>query len=76
MRFYAFNPLAGGILSGKYRFDEPAATGRYAKGTVMGDRYRYVLYVDSVEKKLFCCSRFRCFGQGILVCGIIQVLFY
>lgn len=40
MRFYAFNPLAGGILTGKYRFDEAATTGRYAKGTVMGDRYR------------------------------------
>ena len=40
MRFYAFNPLAGGILTGKYKFDEAATTGRYAKGTVMGDRYR------------------------------------
>ena len=40
MRFYAFNPLAGGILSGKYRFDQAATTGRYAQGTVMGNRYR------------------------------------
>lgn len=42
MRFYAFNPLAGGILSGKYKFDQAATTGRYAQGTVMGSRYRLV----------------------------------
>ena len=29
--FYAYNPLAGGILSGKYRFDQPPQTpGRFA----------------------------------------------
>ena len=29
--FYAYNPLAGGILSGKYRFDQPPSTpGRFA----------------------------------------------
>lgn len=48
MRFYAFNPLAGGILSGKYKFDQAATTGRYAQGTVMGSRYSYIHYLGVV----------------------------
>lgn len=61
MRFYAFNPLAGGILSGKYKFDEAASTGRYAKGTVMGDRYRERFWhketFDALDNVKTLCSK-------------------
>jgi aflatoxin B1 aldehyde reductase len=34
MRFLAYNPLAGGLLTGKHRFDKPPAAGRF-KGNDM-----------------------------------------
>ena len=38
--FYAYNPLAGGILSGKYNFEEPPTEpGRFA-GNEWADRYK------------------------------------
>ena len=38
--FYAYNPLAGGILSGKYQFEQPPSEpGRFA-GNEWADRYR------------------------------------
>ncbi|CAM9765046.1 unnamed protein product [Ascophyllum nodosum] len=40
MRFYAFNPLAGGILTGKHKFDSPPDEGRFSGKTVLGARYR------------------------------------
>ena len=40
MAFYAYNPLAGGILSGKHKFEEPPTEpGRYA-GNEWADRYK------------------------------------
>ncbi|CAM9972821.1 unnamed protein product, partial [Hapterophycus canaliculatus] len=40
MRFYAYNPLAGGILTGKHSFDSPPDGGRFSSKTVWGGRYR------------------------------------
>lgn len=63
MRFYAFNPLAGGMLSGRHSFDQAATTGRYAKGTVTGDRYRWgeisehtVVWSSASSAVCNCCS--------------------
>lgn len=40
IRFYAYNPLAGGLLTERYASIEAAPKhGRFAKGTVMGKRY-------------------------------------
>ena len=37
MSFYAYNPVAGGLLSGKYRFDQEVAEGsRYDPKTGFG----------------------------------------
>jgi len=40
MKFYAYNPLAGGILTGRYKFDESPEDGRFTNKTVWGNRYR------------------------------------
>ncbi|CAM9937652.1 unnamed protein product, partial [Chrysoparadoxa australica] len=40
MRFNAYNPLAGGILTGRYSFDGAEASGRFNTETVWGQRYR------------------------------------
>eukprot|EP00904_Undaria_pinnatifida_P003317 jgi/Undpi1/12987/HiC_scaffold_7.g02651.m1 len=40
MRFYAYNPLAGGILTGKHKFDSNPQGGRFSSDTVWGGRYR------------------------------------
>eukprot|EP00903_Cladosiphon_okamuranus_P012448 g11659.t1 len=38
--FYAYNPLAGGILTGKHSFDNLPDGGRFSSKTVWGGRYR------------------------------------
>ncbi|GJJ77684.1 hypothetical protein EMPS_10043 [Entomortierella parvispora] len=38
--FYAYNPIAGGLLSGKYRFDEVAEGSRYDPKTAYGSLFR------------------------------------
>jgi aflatoxin B1 aldehyde reductase len=40
MRFYAYNPLAGGILTGRYKEDDDPANGRFSNKTVWGQKYR------------------------------------
>jgi len=40
MRFYAFNPLAGGILTGRYSLSDDPSNGRFSNKTVWGERYR------------------------------------
>ena len=50
MRFYAFNPLAGGILSGKHlHFDEAPAPGRFERLKSYRDRYWKQSYFDAVD---------------------------
>eukprot|EP01134_Creolimax_fragrantissima_P004311 CFRG4311T1 len=38
--FYAFNPLAGGILTGRYKFEDDPDTGRFNKNSAWGVEYR------------------------------------
>ncbi|KAF9921271.1 hypothetical protein FBU30_008729 [Linnemannia zychae] len=53
--FYAYNPIAGGVLSGKYKFseDEIPAGGRYDPKTGFGkifrDRYWNSIYFEAVQ---------------------------
>ncbi|KAJ3010223.1 hypothetical protein HKX48_007522 [Thoreauomyces humboldtii] len=53
MRFYAYNPLAGGLLSGHYKFEDKPAEGRFAPSHSQGERYRErywnKLYFEAVE---------------------------
>src|SRR3990167_4777789 len=38
--FYAYNPLAGGILTGKYKFEDNPKSGRFNGKTMWGKAYR------------------------------------
>jgi len=40
MRFYAYNPLAGGILTGKLQYDSEPTSGRFSSKSPLGQRYR------------------------------------
>ncbi|KAI8929603.1 Aldo/keto reductase [Entophlyctis helioformis] len=40
IRFYAYNPLSGGLLTGKYEMAAVPTEGRFVPTTVQGDRYR------------------------------------
>ncbi|CBJ32468.1 conserved unknown protein [Ectocarpus siliculosus] len=40
MRFYAYNPLAGGMLSGKHKFEKPPEDGRFSTTSLWGSLYR------------------------------------
>jgi len=49
MRFYAYNPLAGGILAGKYRgFEENPTPGRFTFRPNYRDRYWKKSFFDAV----------------------------
>ncbi|KAF8983508.1 hypothetical protein BGZ46_010104 [Entomortierella lignicola] len=51
--FYAYNPIAGGLLSGKYKFDQEVESGRFDVNTGFGKIYRQrywnTLFFDSVK---------------------------
>ncbi|KAF9198797.1 hypothetical protein BGZ49_000279 [Haplosporangium sp. Z 27] len=51
--FYAYNPIAGGLLSGKYKFDQEVESGRFDANTGFGKIYRQrywnTLFFDSVK---------------------------
>lgn len=50
MRFYAFNPLAGGMLTGKHlHFDETPEPGRFARLKSYRDRYWKIKYFEAVS---------------------------
>lgn len=40
MKFYAYNPLAGGILTGRWKLEDEPSSGRFNVGTIWGQRYR------------------------------------
>ncbi|KAL2911718.1 hypothetical protein HK105_208819 [Polyrhizophydium stewartii] len=49
IRFYAYNPLGGGLLTGKHAADKPLEAGsRYDPNTVQGDRYRQRFWKDEI----------------------------
>ena len=51
MRFYAYNPLAGGILSGRYtRYEDAPEDGRFTHRPNYQGRYWKKTYFDAVNK--------------------------
>ena len=57
MRFYAFNPLAGGMLTGKHHhFEDAPEPGRFARLKSYRDRYWKQSYFDAVEQIRTACE--------------------
>lgn len=51
MRFYAFNPLAGGLLTGKHHhFEDTPELGRFARLKSYRERYWKHSYFDAIEQ--------------------------
>jgi aflatoxin B1 aldehyde reductase len=56
MRFYAFNPLAGGMLTGKHTtFKDEPTPGRFARLASYRERYWKESYFEAVEHLTECC---------------------
>ena len=52
MRFYAFNPLAGGMLTGKHQhFEDAPEPGRFARLKSYRERYWKQSYFDALEER-------------------------
>lgn len=61
MHFYAFNPLAGGMLTGKHlHFEDAPEPGRFARLKSYRDRYWKQSYFDAVDE-----IRKACEAEGI-----------
>ena len=61
MRFYAYNPLAGGLLSGRYeRFEDKPTDGRFTHRPNYQNRYWKKSYFDAVDVIKAACEK-----QGI-----------
>ena len=61
MRFYAFNPLAGGLLSGKHHnYDDEPQPGRFARLKSYRERYWKQSYFDAIGQ-----IRTECEKEGI-----------
>ena len=57
MRFYAFNPLAGGLLTGKHHhFEDTPEPGRFARLKSYRDRYWKHSYFDAIEQIKQACD--------------------
>ena len=57
MRFYAFNPLAGGMLTGKHlHFEDTPEPGRFARLASYRNRYWKQSYFDAVDEILKACE--------------------
>lgn len=57
MRFYAFNPLAGGLLTGKHlHFEDAPEPGRFARLKSYRDRYWKQSYFDAVNEIKTACN--------------------
>ena len=58
MRFYAFNPLAGGLLTGKHHnFEDAPEPGRFARLKSYRDRYWKHSYFDAIEQIKQACEK-------------------
>ena len=58
MRFYAFNPLAGGLLTGKHHhFEDAPEPGRFARLKSYRDRYWKHSYFDAIEEIRIACEK-------------------
>ena len=57
MRFYAFNPLAGGMLTGKHQhFEDAPEPGRFARLESYRKRYWKQSYFDAVDEIRKACD--------------------
>ena len=57
MRFYAFNPLAGGMLTGKHlHFEDTPEPGRFARLASYRNRYWKQSYFDAVDEIRKACE--------------------
>lgn len=57
MRFYAFNPLAGGMLTGKHQhFEDAPEPGRFARLASYRNRYWKQSYFDAVDEIRKACE--------------------
>lgn len=57
MRFYAFNPLAGGMLTGKHKsFDESPQPGRFTRLESYRKRYWKQSYFDAIDQIRQACD--------------------
>lgn len=58
LRFYAFNPLAGGLLSGKHlHFENIPEPGRFSRLKSYRDRYWKKSYFDAIEEIRKVCEK-------------------
>lgn len=58
MRFYAFNPLAGGMLTGKHQhFEDAPEPGRFARLESYRKRYWKQSYFDAVDEIRKACEK-------------------
>lgn len=61
MSFYAYNPLAGGVLSGKHKFDAPPEGGRFSGATLWGAIYRHRYWhkaiFDAIDQLKATCEK-------------------
>ncbi|MDO5147047.1 MAG: aldo/keto reductase [Eubacteriales bacterium] len=58
MRFYAFNPLAGGLLTGRYgKFEDAPTDGRFTHRPNYQKRYWKKSYFDAVELIKSACEK-------------------
>lgn len=58
MRFYAFNPLAGGMLTGKHHhFEDAPEPGRFARLKSYRDRYWKHSYFDAIKEIRIACEK-------------------
>ncbi|MCM1307077.1 MAG: aldo/keto reductase [Butyrivibrio sp.] len=59
MRFYAYNPLAGGLLSGRYgNFEDSPTDGRFTHRPNYQKRYWKKRYFDAVETIKSICEKY------------------
>ena len=59
MRYYAYNPLCGGLLTGKYgRFEDMPADGRFIHRPGYQNRYWKKSYFDAVENMKTTCGQY------------------
>lgn len=57
IRFYAYNPLAGGLLTGKHHsFEHKAADGRFALHRTYRERYWGQLYFEALDRVVQACA--------------------
>ena len=58
MRFYAFNPLAGGMLTGKHlHFEDTPGPGRFSRLKSYRDRYWKLSYFNAVDEIRKACEK-------------------